>query len=202
MAQGPHHQPKAFGIVRDAFALIRLIRQQRLGRLIGHRFNAHHQLAAAHVAHQGQVRQARQTRLEIGPDPGGIAQKILALHDLDVLQRRRAGDRIAAERVEIAEGLAEGVQRFGIGHDAADRVAVAHRLAHGDLFDNHTLHAGETDKPIAGLLEDLKQRGLLDSTLIVWGGEFGRQPVAEYERGTGRDHNAYGFTMWMAGGGI
>ena len=74
--------------------------------------------------------------------------------------------------------------------------------AHGDLFDNHTLHAGETDKPIAGLLEDLKQRGLLDSTLIVWGGEFGRQPVAEYERGTGRDHNAYGFTMWMAGGGI
>jgi hypothetical protein len=74
--------------------------------------------------------------------------------------------------------------------------------AHGDLFDNHTLHAGETDKPIAGLLEDLKQRGLLDSTLMVWGGEFGRQPVAEYERGTGRDHNAYGFTMWMAGGGI
>ena len=74
--------------------------------------------------------------------------------------------------------------------------------AHGDLFDNHTLHAGETDKPIAGLLEDLKQRGLLDSTLIVWGGEFGRQPVAEYERGTGRDHNAYGFTMWMAGGGV
>lgn len=74
--------------------------------------------------------------------------------------------------------------------------------AHGDLFDNHTLHAGETDKPIAGLLEDLKQRGLLESTLIVWGGEFGRQPVAEYERGTGRDHNAYGFTMWMAGGGV
>ena len=74
--------------------------------------------------------------------------------------------------------------------------------AHGDLFDNHTLHAGETDKPIAGLLEYLKQRGLLDSTLIVWGGEFGRQPVAEYERGTGRDHNAYGFTMWMAGGGV
>lgn len=74
--------------------------------------------------------------------------------------------------------------------------------AHGDLFDNHTLHAGETDKPIAGLLKDLKQRGLLDSTLIVWGGEFGRQPTAEYEKGTGRDHNAYGFTMWMAGGGI
>jgi hypothetical protein len=74
--------------------------------------------------------------------------------------------------------------------------------AHGDLKHNHDLHAGETDKPIAGLLKDLKQRGMLKDTLIVWGGEFGRQPTAEYAKGTGRDHNAYGFTMWMAGGGI
>jgi hypothetical protein len=74
--------------------------------------------------------------------------------------------------------------------------------AHGDLEKNHNLHAGETDKPIAGLIADLKQRGLLDSTLIVWGGEFGRQPTAEYAKGTGRDHNAKGFTMWMAGGGV
>ncbi|MDA7614121.1 DUF1501 domain-containing protein [Verrucomicrobiales bacterium] len=74
--------------------------------------------------------------------------------------------------------------------------------AHGDLEFNHNLHAGETDKPIAGLLKDLKQRGMLDETLVVWGGEFGRQPTAEYAQGTGRDHNAYGFTMWMAGGGI
>jgi hypothetical protein len=74
--------------------------------------------------------------------------------------------------------------------------------AHGDLIENHELHAGETDKPIAGLMADLKQRGLLDSTLVVWGGEFGRQPTAEYAEGTGRDHNAYGFTMWLAGGGV
>ena len=74
--------------------------------------------------------------------------------------------------------------------------------AHGDLEKNHNYHAGNTDRPIAGLLKDLKQRGLLDSTLIVWGGEFGRQPTAEYAKGTGRDHNSYGFTMWMAGGGI
>ena len=74
--------------------------------------------------------------------------------------------------------------------------------AHGDLVKNHELHAGETDRPIAGLLTDLKRRGLLDSTLIIWGGEFGRQPTAEYPTGTGRDHNAYGFTMWLAGGGI
>ncbi|CAN5892225.1 DUF1501 domain-containing protein [soil metagenome] len=74
--------------------------------------------------------------------------------------------------------------------------------AHNDLEQNHNYHAGRTDKPIAGLIQDLKRRGLLESTLIIWGGEFGRQPTAEYEKGTGRDHNAYGFTMWMAGGGI
>ena len=74
--------------------------------------------------------------------------------------------------------------------------------AHADLQVNHNYHAGNTDKPIAGLIKDLKQRGLLDDTLIVWGGEFGRQPTAEYEKGTGRDHNAAGFTMWMAGGGV
>ncbi len=74
--------------------------------------------------------------------------------------------------------------------------------AHTDMKRNHNFHAGNTDKPIAGLLKDLKQRGLLDSTLIIWGGEFGRQPTAEYGQGTGRDHNSYGFTMWMAGGGV
>lgn len=74
--------------------------------------------------------------------------------------------------------------------------------AHGDMVANHTKHAGATDKPIAGLLQDLRRRGLLDETIIVWGGEFGRQPTAEYAKGTGRDHNAYGFTMWLAGGGI
>ena len=74
--------------------------------------------------------------------------------------------------------------------------------AHTDIVKNHTKHAGDTDLPVAGLLKDLKRRGLLDETIVIWGGEFGRQPTAEYAQGTGRDHNAYGFTMWMAGGGI
>ncbi len=74
--------------------------------------------------------------------------------------------------------------------------------AHSDLVANHTKHAGHIDNPIAGLITDLKRRGLLDETLIVWGGEFGRQPTAEFAKGTGRDHNSFGFTMWMAGGGI
>jgi hypothetical protein len=72
--------------------------------------------------------------------------------------------------------------------------------AHDDLEKNHRLHCAETDRPIAGLLTDLKQRGLLDETLVVWGGEFGRTPTAE--GGKGRDHHARGFTMWLAGGGV
>ena len=71
--------------------------------------------------------------------------------------------------------------------------------AHSDLEGNHTKFCGQTDQPIAGLLTDLKARGLLDSTLVVWGGEFGRTPFNE--KGDGRDHNPWGFTMWMAGGG-
>jgi len=72
--------------------------------------------------------------------------------------------------------------------------------AHTDLEGNHSHRCQETDKPIAGLLTDLKARGLLDSTLVVWGGEFGRTPFNE--KGKGRDHNPWGFTTWMAGGGI
>jgi len=71
--------------------------------------------------------------------------------------------------------------------------------AHDDIEENHLRMAAHTDKPVAGLLKDLKQRGLLDSTLVVWGGEFGRTPEAQ---GKGRDHNNTGFTMWMAGGGV
>lgn len=72
--------------------------------------------------------------------------------------------------------------------------------AHSKIEDNHTRLCRSTDKPIAGLLKDLKRRGLLDSTLVLWGGEFGRTPMSE--KGDGRDHDPYGFTMWMAGGGL
>jgi len=72
--------------------------------------------------------------------------------------------------------------------------------AHENVETNHSKMCKSTDKPIAGLLTDLKARGLLDSTLVVWGGEFGRTPFNE--KGLGRDHNPWGFTIWMAGGGI
>ncbi len=134
----------------------------------------------------------------------------------------------APEAVDLSQEKPETLEMYGIDQprtlDFGRRCLFARRLvergvrfiqlysggnhndnnwdAHGDLEKNHNYHAGNTDKPIAGLIKDLKQRGLLDETLIVWGGEFGRQPTAEYAMGTGRDHNAYGFTMWMAGGGI
>jgi hypothetical protein len=134
----------------------------------------------------------------------------------------------APEAVDFAQESAETKALFGIDgsrtEDFGRKCLLARRLvergvrfvqiysggahnddnwdAHTDIVMNHTKHAGNTDKPIAGLLKDLKRRGLLDSTLVVWGGEFGRQPTAEYAQGTGRDHNSYGFTMWLAGGGI
>jgi len=72
--------------------------------------------------------------------------------------------------------------------------------SHAKIEENHTRLCRSVDKPIAGLLADLKARGLLDETLVIWGGEFGRTPMSE--QGGGRDHNPGGFTMWMAGGGV
>jgi hypothetical protein len=72
--------------------------------------------------------------------------------------------------------------------------------AHSKIEQNHTTNCRQSDLPVAGLLKDLKRRGLLEQTLVFWGGEFGRTPMSE--QGDGRDHNPYGFTMWMAGGGV
>ena len=72
--------------------------------------------------------------------------------------------------------------------------------AHDNVVENHTRLARWTDQPIAALLTDLKRRGMLDETLVIWGSEFGRTPVTQ--NGKGRDHNPYGFTMWLAGGGV
>jgi uncharacterized protein (DUF1501 family) len=71
---------------------------------------------------------------------------------------------------------------------------------HSDLEGNHSKLALASDRPIAGLLTDLKRRGLLKDTLVIWGGEFGRTPMSEGSNG--RDHNPHGFSMWLAGGGV
>ena len=73
---------------------------------------------------------------------------------------------------------------------------------HADIKGNHSGFAAETDKPLAGLLTDLEQRGLLEETLVIWGGEFGRLPIAQTGATPGRDHNPNAFTYWLAGGGV
>ncbi len=100
---------------------------------------------------------------------------------------------LIAQQCILARRFAEsGVRFIQCSHNYWD--------SHGDLKAQHTKLAKETDKPIAGLLRDLKVRGLLDDTLVIWGGEFGRTPTGQ--GGDGRDHNPHGFTWWLAGAGL
>src|SRR5579883_792884 len=137
-----------------------------------------------------------QTHAPEAVDLSKETEETKTLYGLDDKKTREFGTRCLLARRLVERGV-RFVQLYAGGAHNDDNWD-----AHGDLMKNHTYHAGRTDKPIAGLLKDLKRRGLLDSTLVLWGGEFGRQPTAEYAMGTGRDHNAYGFTMWLAGGGI
>lgn len=103
-------------------------------------------------------------------------------------------------RCLLARRLVERGVRFVQLYSGGGPVAVQWD-AHDNVDENHEKMSGMTDKPVAGLLADLKSRGLLDETLVVWGGEFGRTPCAQ-GGGRGRDHNPYGFSMWMSGAGI
>lgn len=168
-----------------------------LARLNAHHHTARpdqHDLAARIASYELAFRMQ-----EHAPEAVDLAQETQATRDLyglDEEQTRNFGTRCLLARRLVERGV-RFIQVYSGGSHNDDNWD-----AHGDLVVNHTKHAGATDKPIAGLLKDLKQRGLLEETLVVWGGEFGRQPTAEYEEGTGRDHNSYGFTMWMAGGGV
>jgi hypothetical protein len=111
----------------------------------------------------------------------------------------QGGDGTFAANCLLARRLAErGVRFIQLYHRGWDH--------HGGVKGGISTVSGHVDRATAALVKDLKARGMLDETLIIWGGEFGRQPTAEYggpnASTTGRDHNAYGFTMWMAGGGV
>ena len=134
----------------------------------------------------------------------------------------------APEAVDLSQETAETLALYGVGQQPTDEYGrnclVARRLiergvrfvqlysggghleetwdAHESIEKNHGRHGAEVDQPIAALLTDLEQRGLLDETLIVWGGEFGRMPFSEGQNAPGRNHNPYGFSMWLAGGGV
>ena len=111
--------------------------------------------------------------------------------------RAAYGNTQQGKQLLIARRLVErGVRFVQVWHDGWDH--------HQDLEERLTAKAGEIDQPIAALMTDLKQRGLLDSTLVVWGGEFGRKPTKDKNGGEkpGRDHNAKAFSVWLAGGGV
>ncbi|MBM4096137.1 MAG: DUF1501 domain-containing protein [Planctomycetes bacterium] len=133
----------------------------------------------------------------------------------------------APEAVDLARESQATLSLYGVGDKVTDEFGrnclIARRLvergvrfvqlysggghledtwdAHAGIESNHGKHAAEVDRPIAGLLTDLAARGMLDSTLVVWGGEFGRMPFSEGRNEPGRNHNPYGFSMWLAGGG-
>ena len=117
--------------------------------------------------------------------------------DQAALRHGRQGDRTSSGRnCLLARRLVErGVRFVQVYHGAGSKWD-----AHAKIEKNHSELCRSMDKPVAGLLTDLKRRGLLDDTLVIWGGEFGRTPMSE--KGDGRDHNPTGFTMWMAGGGV
>jgi hypothetical protein len=116
------------------------------------------------------------------------------LYGLDNAKTEKFGRRCLLARRLIERGVRFVQVYSGGGHleDTWD--------AHTDVNKNHEVHCGETDRPIHALLTDLKKRGLLDDTLVVWAGEFGRTPTGQ--NGKGRDHSPRGFSTWMAGGGI
>jgi len=116
------------------------------------------------------------------------------LYGLDNPRTERFGRRCLLARRLVERGVRFVQVYSGGGHNDENWDA------HGDVNANHELHCGETDQPIAALLTDLKRRGLLDETLVVWTGEFGRTPTGQ--NGKGRDHSPRGFTAWLAGGGV
>ncbi|TWU49576.1 DUF1501 domain-containing protein [Rubripirellula reticaptiva] len=113
------------------------------------------------------------------------------MYGIDRKETREFGERCLLARRMIESGV-RFVQLYSGDTNGWD--------AHADVEKNHTEHCQRTDKPVAGLLQDLKQRGLLDDTLVIWGGEFGRMPMSE--QGKGRDHNPWGYSVWLAGAGI
>lgn len=131
------------------------------------------------------------------PDAVDIAKESEATKKLYGIGERVTDD--FGRKCLLARRLVERGVRF-IELISGTNVGADWDEAHTDLTGSHPRMAAKSDKPIAGLLRDLKSRGLLDSTLVVWGSEFGRTPLSQGDNG--RDHHPYGFSMWMAGGGI
>jgi hypothetical protein len=128
--------------------------------------------------------------VDLSREPAGVKK----LYGLDDAATAKFGTRCLLARRLVERGVRFVQVYSGGGHNDQNWDA------HGDVNANHSLHCKETDQPIAALLQDLKQRGLLDSTLVIWTSEFGRTPTGQNKKG--RDHSPRGFSTWLAGGGI
>jgi len=163
-----------------------------------------------------------QTHLDARPGGRELAARINS-YELAYRMQTEAPD-----AVDLTEETERTLKMYGVGKQPTDEYGrnclIARRLvergvrfiqlysggghleetwdAHESIEKNHGRHGAEVDQPIAALLTDLEQRGLLKDTLVVWGGEFGRMPFSEGKNAPGRNHNPYGFSMWLAGGGV
>ena len=143
---------------------------------------------------------ARIESLELAFRMQGASREAFDLSDEPEHIRKRYGDSLQGRQMLIARRLSQrGVRYIQVYHGAGQPWD-----SHAALDRNHQRLAGECDRPIAALLADLEQQGLLDETLVIWGGEMGRTPTVQLpvNANTGRDHHHKGFTIWMAGGGI
>jgi hypothetical protein len=131
------------------------------------------------------------------PEAVDLSRETAAMRTAYGLDDKRSAD--FGTRCLLARRLVERGVRFVQLYSGGGPL-VTQWDAHDDVNDNHERMCACVDRPIAALLKDLKQRGLLDSTLVVWASEFGRMPTSQ--GGKGRDHNPYGYTMWLAGGGV
>ena len=169
-------------------ALLRKLDEGVIGRI------GKHDAVEASIANY-ELAYAMQSAVPELMELSGETEATKSLYGLD---SSYAPTQLFARQCLIARRLVERGVRFievlcpSVGVDRWDQ--------HSDLLNGHAKNARAVDQPIAGLLNDLKSRGLLDETLVIWGGEFGRTPMAQGS--DGRDHNPYGFTMWLAGGGI
>jgi hypothetical protein len=181
-----------------------------------------------HISRQTQREQldllAAINRQHLDERPGG-RELAARMNSYELAYRMQSA---TPDAVDLTQETSETLEMYGVGNSPTDEYGrnclIARRLvergvrfvqlysggghleetwdAHESIEKNHGRHGAEVDQPIAALLTDLDRRGLLDETLVVWGGEFGRMPFSEGQNAPGRNHNPYGFSMWLAGGGV
>ena len=195
--QGTTMRPGANPILHLQSASERSPARQRATLDLVNQFNAMHQAqrgADSHLEARIRAYELAFRMQSAAPDAVDISEESAAtqtLYGLDDPTTREFGTRCLLARRMIERGV-RFVQLYSGDTNGWD--------AHEDVLKNHTEYCARTDKPVAGLIRDLKQRGLLEDTLVIWGGEFGRMPMSE--KGVGRDHNPWGYSTVFFGAGV